>query len=96
MTTENNTSPSKLCPTCGTRVKEDATRCLVCGADLVSTEKTAQSSKVVQGSRMPSITLSLPIAIVLLAVFLGIGAVIVYFALRQAPEAIIPPRRQQP
>jgi LysM repeat protein len=72
-------------------VNEDATRCLVCGADLINSEKTTQSSKVVQGSRMPSITLSLPIAIVLLAVFLGIGAIIVFFALRQAPEAIIPP-----
>jgi LysM repeat protein len=91
MTPETNTSPIKLCPTCGTRVKEDATKCLVCGADLANTEKVAQSSKVVQGSRMPSITLSLPAAIGLLALFLGIGAIMVYFALRQAPEAIIPP-----
>lgn len=91
MTPETNTSPIKLCPTCGTRVKEDATRCLVCGADLTTTEKATQSSKVVEGSRMPSITLSLPAAIGLLALFLGIGAIIVFFALRQAPEAIIPP-----
>lgn len=90
MTPEISTSPTKLCPTCGTRVKEDATRCLVCGADLANTEKVAQSSKVV-GSRMPSITLSLPAAIGLLALFLGIGAIMVYFALRQSPEAIIPP-----
>jgi LysM repeat protein len=91
MTPETNTSPTKICPTCGSRVKEDATRCLVCGADLISVDKAAQSSKVVQGSRMPSITLSLPIAIGLLAIFLGIGAIIVFFALRQAPEVIIPP-----
>jgi len=91
MTLESNTTPTKICPTCGTRVKEDATRCLVCGADLAGTVDSAQSSKVVQGSRMPSITLSLPAAIGLLAVFLGIGAIIVFFALRQAPEAIIPP-----
>jgi len=91
MTPEISTSPTKLCPTCGTRVKEDATRCLVCGADLANAEKVTQSSKVVQGSRMPSITLSLPAAIGLLALFLGIGAIMVYFALRQAPEAIIPP-----
>jgi LysM repeat protein len=91
MTSDTNTSPTKICPTCGSRVKEDATRCLVCGADLISADKSTQSSKVVQGSRMPSITLSLPAAIGLLALFLGIGAVIVYFALRQAPEAIIPP-----
>lgn len=91
MTSDTNSLPTKICPTCGSRVKEDATRCLVCGADLISTDSTNQSSKVVQGSRMPSITLSLPAAIGLLALFLGIGAVIVYFALRQAPEAIIPP-----
>ena len=90
MTPETNTSPTKICPTCGSRVKEDATRCLVCGADLINSEKVSQSSKVVQGSRMPSITISLPVAIGLLAIFLGIGAVIVFFALRQAPEAIIP------
>ncbi|PWB50962.1 MAG: hypothetical protein C3F13_15790 [Anaerolineales bacterium] len=91
MTPETNTTPMKLCPTCGTRVKEDATRCLVCGADLTNTEKTAQSTKVVQGSRMPSITISLPAALGLLALFLGIGAVIVFFALRQTPEAAVPP-----
>jgi LysM repeat protein len=91
MTPDSNTLPTKICPTCGSRVKEDATRCLVCGADLISADNATQSSKVVQGSRMPSITLSLPAAIGLLAVFLGIGAVIVFFALRQAPEAIIPP-----
>ena len=88
--TPDNTVP-KLCPTCGTRLSEDATKCLVCGADLTSSEKPAQSAKEVQGSRMPSVTLSLPAAIGLLALFLGIGAVLVYFALRQTPEVIIPP-----
>jgi LysM repeat protein len=58
---------------------------------LTTNEKATQSSKVVEGSRMPSITLSLPAAIGLLALFLGIGAIIVFFALRQAPQAIIPP-----
>jgi predicted nucleic acid-binding Zn ribbon protein len=91
MTPETITSPTKLCPTCGTRIKEDATRCLVCGADLTNPEKVASSAKVVQGSRLPSITLSLPAAIGLLALFLGIGAIMVYFALRKAPEAAIAP-----
>lgn len=91
MTPETNTTPMKVCPTCGTRVKEDATRCLVCGADLTVQDQATQSSKVVQGSRMPVISLSLPAAIGLLALFLVIGAVIVFFALRQTPEAIIPP-----
>jgi LysM repeat protein len=91
MTPENNTTPMKLCPTCGTRVKDDATRCLVCGADLTIVNENDQPSKVVQGSKMPAITLSLPAAIGFLALFLVIGAVIVFFALRQKPEAIIPP-----
>jgi LysM repeat protein len=38
---------------------------------------------------MPSITLSLPAAIGLFALFLIIGAVLVYFAIRSTPEAII-------
>jgi LysM repeat protein len=38
---------------------------------------------------MPSITLSLPVAIGLLALFLAIGAIMVYFALRTTPEVII-------
>jgi LysM repeat protein len=86
-----DTPVSKLCPTCGTRVNQDATKCLVCGADLSSTEKPAAAAKDVQGSRMPSVTLSLPAAIGLLALFLIIGAILVYFALRQTPEVIIPP-----
>jgi LysM repeat protein len=92
MSPEKNTSPTKLCPTCGTRVKEDATRCLVCGADLANVEKVAAAGKVVQGTRMPSITLSLPGAIGLLALFLMIGAVIVFFALQRqsSPETLAP------
>lgn len=91
MTNETPTSPTKLCPTCGTRVSLDATRCLVCGADFGSPEKSAQPAKVVQGSRIPEVTLSLPVAILLLALFLVIGAVLVYFAVRSTPEAVIPP-----
>lgn len=88
--TPTSTSPTKLCTTCGTRVSLDATRCLVCGADLGTPEKSAQPAKVVQGSRMPEVTLSLPVAFLLLALFLVIGAVLVYFAIRSTPEVIVP------
>ncbi len=40
---------------------------------------------------MPEITLSIPVAILLLATFLAIGAILVFFALRSQPEVIIPP-----
>lgn len=70
----------RICPTCGTRVKEDAVRCLVCGSSLSDTKSDAQ---VVSGGRMPEITLGLPIAIGLVVIFLAIGAGMVYLALSQ-------------
>ena len=83
MTSETPTS-TKLCPTCGTRISKDANRCLVCGSDLKPSGETAKKgAKPIQGSRMPEITLSLPIAIGLLALFLAIGATMVFFALQQ-------------
>ncbi|MCJ7718137.1 MAG: LysM peptidoglycan-binding domain-containing protein [Anaerolineales bacterium] len=76
MATENK----KICPTCGTRVKEDAERCLVCGSTINGTRADAQ---VVRGGRMPVITLGLPVAIGLVVIFLAIGAGMVYLALQQ-------------
>jgi LysM repeat protein len=91
MPTDKPTSPTKICPTCGTRIPVDAPKCLVCGADLGTPEKPAQPAKAVQASRMPEISLSLPVVILLMALFLAIGAVIVYFGLRTTPEVILPP-----
>jgi LysM repeat protein len=97
MTPETPSTPTKLCPTCGTRLSEDATRCLVCGAEIGTAEKPASPAKAVQGSRMPAITLSLPAALGLLALFLAIGAVMVFFALRGNPEvAAAPPPTSTP
>jgi len=90
MTSETPSKPTKLCPTCGTRVSEDASRCLVCGSDLSGAEKSKGKTRAVQGSRMPQITLSLPIALILLALFLGIGAVLVYFALQETGRVVEP------
>lgn len=70
----------QLCPTCGTRVKQGADRCLVCGSALSGKKE----SEVVRGSRMPEITLGLPAAIGLVTLFLAIGAGIIYLALQQA------------
>jgi LysM repeat protein len=72
-------------------VAEDATRCLVCGSELDAPAKTTpRQTRPIQGSRMPEITLSLPLALGLLALFLAIGAVLVYFALQETGRVIEP------
>lgn len=77
-----DSTPTKLCPTCGTRLAENATRCVVCGSEFSATPKTkAKSEKAVRGARMPEVTLSLPAALGLLAVFVVVGALALYFTM---------------
>jgi len=87
MSPETPSKATKLCPTCGTRLSEDAVRCLVCGTNLTSTEKPSRPTKPVQGSRIPEITLTLPAALGFLTLFIAIGALMVYFAQRQPAQA---------
>jgi LysM repeat protein len=91
MTQETPSKPTKLCPTCGTRLSEDAPRCLVCGTDLTSSGKSSKTAKAVHGSRIPVITLNLPLALGLLALFIAIGATLVYFAMRQPTAQAVAP-----
>ena len=69
---------------------EDAARCLVCGSDLADDSQASRSTKSVQGSRMPMLTLSLPAVMGLLTLFLSIGAGMVYFALRETGLVVEP------
>lgn len=90
MALQSPTSPGKLCPTCGTRLSANTTRCPVCGTNLAGGKTSPlkrdivldTSERAVQGARMPQITLSLPIAFVLLAFILIIGAVLLFLVLR--------------
>ncbi|HPH96594.1 MAG TPA: LysM peptidoglycan-binding domain-containing protein [Anaerolineaceae bacterium] len=82
-------SKNKLCPVCGTRLSENAARCLVCGSDLTAATP-ARPEKAVQGTRMPEITLSLPAALGLLALFVAIGAITVYLITPKLPEPNTP------
>jgi len=88
MSPEIANSQPKICPTCGTRLSENATRCLVCGRTLTSTSKA--ESKGVQGPRLPELTLSLPVALVVILLVLGIGAGAVYTVLQGTGRVVQP------
>jgi LysM repeat protein len=90
MSLETNSSKTKICPTCGTRLSENAARCLVCGTEFTAKPEPKAAKKVeksVQASRMPVVTLSLPIAVGILAVVMVIAGAIAFISLRaSAPE----------
>jgi len=85
MSLETNSSKTKVCPTCGTRLSESATRCLVCGTEFTAKPELKAAKKVeksVQASRMPLVTLSLPAAVGILTVVIIIAASIAFFSLK--------------
>jgi LysM repeat protein len=90
MSPESSPSKTKVCPTCGTRLSENATRCLVCGTVFSAQPQAKVAKKIeksVQASRMPAITLSLPAAVGILAVVIVVASALVFFSLRaRAPE----------
>ena len=86
MSPEKNTSKTKLCPVCGTRLSDSATRCLVCGTEL-DLKADKKKSAEVRAKRLPEITLSLPAALGLLALFITLGAVVVFLALNSGTGA---------
>jgi LysM repeat protein len=90
MTQEPTSNKTKVCPTCGTRLSENAVRCLVCGTEFTAqpeSKAAKKSEKSVQASRMPEVRLSLPAAIGVLAIIIVIVAVTSFFVARAgAPE----------
>jgi LysM repeat protein len=73
---ETSTGAGRLCPTCGTRLAEGVTRCVVCGSDL---RPGGARSKRTAGTQ---ISLSLPVALGLLAGFVLLTAGITFAAMR--------------
>jgi LysM repeat protein len=93
MSPETDHKKTKICPTCGTRLSDNATRCLVCGTELTAKAATPvkkAEKTVLQAGRMPEITLSLPAALGALVVILLIGAAIVFGALRASNRVVDP------
>lgn len=90
MSPEKKTSTQKVCPTCGTRLSENATRCSVCGRAITTTATPKrESDSSVQGPHIPTVTLSLPLAIAMFIILIGIGAGVVYSFARSTPQIII-------
>lgn len=89
MMNSKNKSSYMLCPTCGTKLPENATRCLVCGRTF--TAKTiSKESKAVRSQRLPQLTLSLPLAMGLLLVILAVGGGLIFLILRGTGQ-VAPP-----
>lgn len=89
MNSETNPSPTKVCPTCGTRLSENATRCLVCGRTFTPETKAAPVTPV-KAPKLPELKLNLPMAIGLGILILGIGAMLVYFILQSTGRVAKP------
>lgn len=86
MSPEKNTSSTKLCPVCGTRLNESANRCLVCGTELDQKANSKKSTEV-RAKRLPEVTLSLPAILGLLALFITLVAVVIFLVLNANPPA---------
>lgn len=93
----NNQSNTKICPTCGTKLNENATRCLVCGRTFTGKGVNIRKNGISQ-QRLPAVTLSLPLAVGILFILLAVGGGSIFLILRgtgqvaaQQPTATVSP-----
>ncbi|NMB54221.1 MAG: LysM peptidoglycan-binding domain-containing protein [Leptolinea sp.] len=84
-----STPTSRICPTCGSKISENATRCQVCGRNLLPGDAKS-ANKPIQGSRLPEIHLSLPLAIGVIILLLALGAGVIYSILSGTGRVIQP------
>ena len=80
MNSEKNSSSTKLCPVCGTRLTATASRCLVCGTELDQKTDATKSANI-RAKRLPEVTLSLPAILGLLVLFLALIALVLFLVI---------------
>jgi LysM repeat protein len=81
-TTPRSTVPSRVCPTCGTRIAETASRCAVCGMEFEPvTGRTVKAPPRISGGGN---SFNLPIGVIIAgpALFIIVGALIVLLLVR--------------
>lgn len=86
MTLPTNSPQRSVCPTCGTQVSQNTKRCLVCGTQLGGQKEqkarpASQPVPGITGSRMPVMSISIPLILILLVLFIALGGGITYLAL---------------
>lgn len=89
MTPEPSNQTPKTCPTCGTRLSENATRCLVCGRTFNASAKK-ESATPIKNPKLPEIKISLPAAIGLIVLVLGLGAALIFVILQVTGQVTSP------
>lgn len=96
MTPEKNNPTSKTCPTCGTRLSENATRCLVCGRNFTTTTTKKSDDTPIQTPKLPELKISLPAAIGLIVLILGLGAALIFVILQTTGRVATPTETPTP
>ena len=90
MTTNKNVDQSSTCPICGSKISPNATRCLVCGSSISKSTEVSTNKTEIKGPKVPSITIALPLVIALILLFLAIGAGAVYAVMNQTGMVVEP------
>ena len=90
MTQESSHSKTKVCPTCGTRLSENAARCLVCGTEFSPKQEAKvvkKAERSVKAASLPQLTLSLPVAIGSLLAVIAIAAGLTFVLVPKDPQS---------
>lgn len=85
---ENLSKKSRVCPVCGTKIPENAKRCLVCGTDLFE-EKSPKEKKAEQitSKRIPEVKMNLAALIAIIVAFLVLIALLIFFIVTRGQTA---------